>query len=182
MYLVYTLTHLIVGLVYCQFIVFSGHLGYTMAMQQSIAQTLTTPSQADDTIAGERASFYWKATWMAIVVLVGAEIALHYISQPAYISRVVEGLLFLGAGWLMMRRRRTMTTVTAAGAFVGFITGLVIAIFEMARDPLMWRVFNIIARPIWMAAFGAVVAGGFAFCISRFFSTQSAMKGGEHHG
>ena len=163
-------------------------------MTQSLGDNLPIMQgmpEVDDTVGGEHLSFYWLSTWVPLILLVAGEIALVYIDLPVYVTRIIEAVFFTIAALLVFRTRKKILTASYAAAYVGFIVGIVIVVFELFTDPHMWRWFNLIARPLWMAAAGFIVGGIAAFTIKRLNSSRSlntpsyplsSLKGGDTHG
>lgn len=149
-------------------------------MVMPLAETLTgVIHHADDTIGGEHPTFYWRRGWIGVVLLLVVEIVLHYMVVTSLIVRIAEGAVFFVVGILAIRQHLPTKTSAFLGAYVGFAAGLLFVLFELVVDPALWRVFNIIARPMWMGAMGFVITGGCAYALSRW---GRRMKGGEHHG
>ncbi|MFH1236319.1 MAG: hypothetical protein V1685_05280 [Parcubacteria group bacterium] len=160
-------------------------------MTQSFGETISMVSGSDDTLAGEHLSFYWLSTWVPLMLLVAGEITLVYIDLPAYVTRITEAVFFAIAALLVFRTRKRILTASCAAAYVGCIAGIIIVVFELFTDPHMWRGFNLIARPLWMAAAGFLVGGIVALVAKRLSTPRSSntpsyplssLKGGDTHG
>ncbi|MFA6909365.1 MAG: hypothetical protein WC289_05835 [Patescibacteria group bacterium] len=145
---------------------------------------IRSSSVADDTIAGEHIGSYFRMALPAAVLLVIVDIVLYRIDQPAWMIRTAEGVAFILGAWWVMRKRSDIKGIALAGCAAGLFAGIGIALYDMIIDPHFWRVFNFIARPMWMVAFGGVTAGMTAAVLRRLpMSTKSKhMKGGDHHG
>jgi len=149
-------------------------------MDQSLSQNTPMGSQGvDGTLAGEPLSFYWRISAVPIIVLLAAEIVLWYAELPAYATRIAEVVILFAFSWYVMRKRKGHRAAAFASAYAALVAGILIALFELIADVQFWRVFNFIARPLWMAAMGLVVGAISGISIIRFFNSS---KGGEQHG
>lgn len=155
-------------------------------MHTSAAQALPSAKPVDDTVAGEHLAYYWRATWIPLIVLVAGEILLHYLYPSAVAARILEVLVFAGTGWMMLGRGKMGSTAAYAGAHIGIIGGILFTLFELLVDAQLWRIFNLIARPMWMGILGFIVSGLVVRVIQRVgtrgMTNYRNMEGGEHHG
>lgn len=135
---------------------------------------------ADDSLAGESMSFYWKLAVFPIFILLAGEIVLHYMDYPAYVTRIFEAVVFLIVGLLAAKRHKGYRVAAFAAAYTAVLAGILIVLFEFIIDAQVWRVFNLIARPMWMGVGGFVVGALSGILFMRILS--SSLKGGGTHG
>jgi hypothetical protein len=115
----------------------------------------------DGTIAGKDLGFYWRLTRLVILLLLILEIVIIvFFDKYPYIHWIIEGLGLILISWVLLKNYQVkITSIMAAGGFLGFILGLLIAIFEIIWYHKWWYFLELISRPIWMGF------SGIAFCL-----------------
>ncbi len=148
---------------------------------EALQSEQTEPAQ----IAGKTLVYYWKTVRWFVIGLVIVEILNVWLGVIPYGRWVLAGLLAVGLTWWMAKRGRVsmMATVTA-GAIMGMIAGLALAVFDIIWYHQWWYVLNIVRMPFLLGMIG--VAIGFTFYVLfRSMITKrerSDSKGGGIYG
>lgn len=113
----------------------------------------------DDTIAGQRLSFYWKATRGLIFLLLILEIANIIIDRYLFLHWIFEGFVFILLNWVLMRKYKSgLGMQISASIFLGIVAGLILAIFEIIWYHQWWYFLEIIRLPVLLSIYGLVVS------------------------
>ncbi|MFA5134253.1 MAG: hypothetical protein WC505_00490 [Patescibacteria group bacterium] len=141
--------------------------------------------EADSLIAGKSLAFYWRASRFFIVVLAAATAACEIYEVSRYIrwgSLAVICVLF--CSWLIVRFNLKLATVLAAAVYLGAITGLVVALFDIVWYHQWWYLLNIIRKPFILGGI-SVVAGFVTYLVLQSIRTRgnaATPKGGGTYG
>lgn len=114
---------------------------------------------ADDTIAGQKLSFYWRVTRGLILLLLILEIVIMVVNQYLYLHWVAEPLIFFILSWVLIKKYKVrLNTLVAASIFLGVIAGFLLAIFEIIWYHQWWYLFDLIRLPILLSIEGFIVS------------------------
>ncbi|MFA6098028.1 MAG: hypothetical protein WCV50_04480 [Patescibacteria group bacterium] len=139
----------------------------------------------DALIAGKSPSFYWQASrWFALllVVLEALNIKFDFFKYAEWVIIVAVFAVF--AFWLQTRRRISLTAALVAGVFLGVISGLLLAIFDIIWYHQWWYLLNLIRMPFINTAVGAATILVFYLLIQSLKNNKifKASKGGGNYG
>lgn len=112
----------------------------------------------DATIAGKDLGFYWRvARWLILLLLILEIILIVFFDKYYYIHWIIEVLGLIFVPLVLLRNYQVrLTTIMAAGGFLGFVLGMLIAIFEIIWYHKWWYILDLISRPIWTGLAGIV--------------------------
>lgn len=129
--------------------------------------------EADDTIAGQKLYFYWKATRGLIILLLILEIANIIIDRYLFLHWIFEGLVFVLLSWVLMRKyKSSLGTQIAASIFLGMVAGLILAIFEIIWYHQWWYLLDLIRLPVLLSIYGLVVSVIMAIIFKNIISKR----------
>lgn len=129
----------------------------------------------DDTIAGKNLGFYWRLTrWLIFLLLIVEIIIIIFFESYSYIHWIIEGLGLIFIIWILLKNYQVrLSTIMAAGGFIGFVLGTLVAIFEIIWYHKWWYLLELISRPIWMTL-GAII-----FCLIVSLILNNFIKKGK---
>lgn len=145
----------------------------------------------DNLWAGEaqpNTSFLLQVVKLPIVIIVLVEIILIIFTERYwqevywwldYQFYAVIGLEVLVAGWaayLLVKAIKNKISLAGpsytAGALVGFLSGLMVAIFKIFWYHKFWTFFNLVAEPLLMALLGAILVRLFVMLMAGIFNRK----------
>ncbi len=126
-------------------------------MSQSDVRQSHAAAPPPGTIAGHRLVFYWRQTRVFIAlatVACGLNIVLAVYQYGNWI--VVALLSMAMSWWILWKHAGSMMSVVVGGIFFGVVSGLCVAVIELAWYRQWWYFLNIIRNPfIFVALAGA---------------------------
>lgn len=130
-----------------------------MSNGQQTNMPISRGLEADDTIAGQKLSFYWRVTRGLIFLLLILEIVNIVIDRYLFLHWVSEGLVFIILNWVLMKKYKAGLGVqVAASVFLGLVVGLILAILEIIWYHQWWYFLEIIRLPVLLSIYGLVVS------------------------
>jgi len=130
-------------------------------MQESVtAKTSSFGSHGrDDLIAGKSISFYWQAARLFIVLLLFLEILNIIQDINKHGHWIIEVVVFLLFNWWIFKRwKLDLPTMAVASIFLGVLTGLSLAMFEIIWYHQWWYTLNIIRQPFIIGLVGTATS------------------------
>jgi len=155
-----------------------------MTEQPTINMPSMKVESSHDFIAGKSLKFYWQAIKWFIVLLVVLDILNVVFEVYEYGHWVIEAVIFVIFSFYLLKRWKVaLTTAITASVFLGIISGLLLAIFDIIWYHQWWYLLNFIRLPCIISAVGIATSLAFYLLFQNIkFKQSKDVKGGGIYG
>jgi hypothetical protein len=155
-----------------------------MTQQPTINMPSMKAELGHDFIVGKSLKFYWQAIKWFIVLLVVLDILNAVLEVYKHGHWIIEAAVFIIFSFYLLKRWRVaLTTAITASVFLGIISGLLLAIFDIIWYHQWWYLLNFIRLPCIIGAVGVATSLAFYLLFQNIkFKQSKDVKGGGIYG
>lgn len=130
-----------------------------MPEQVEKRMSMSDVAATDALIAGKSISFYWAASKFFIFVFIILDIINIVFDIHPYGRWVISlFMVMLFTFWLSRRARVKLNTAMAANIFLGVVSGLILAVFDIIWYHQWWYVLDLIRLPVILGFIGLAIS------------------------